>query len=242
MGTNVRRQRLIRQQELVPEEALNQVTATVIGVGAIGRPLALQLAAMGVRRLQLIDFDVVDDTNITTQGYRSSDVGQRKVDAVRSAVLAVDAAIAVDVAADRFRPALQTGSAVFCCVDSISARAAIWKAVRKGLPSSFSQPAGQSARQSGSHFWCDGRMLGETIRVLAATSHGDGECYQSTLFSQSQAQTGRCTSRSTIYAASVASGLMAHQFTRWLRGIPIDRDTMFSLLSMEICQLSPADR
>lgn len=238
--TPVRRERLMRQQELVPEEALNRVSATVIGVGAIGRLLALQLAAIGIQRLQLIDFDVVDDTNVTTQGYGWQDVGQRKVEAVRSAVLAVDSSIQVAVVADRFRPITATGTAVFSCVDSISARAAIWKTVRKRLSRSLgaSVPAGESAAD----FWCDGRMLAETIRVLAVTSHRDCVHYESTLFSQTQAQAGRCTSRSTIYAASVAAGLMVHQFTRWLRGIPVDSDTLFNLLSMDICQLSPCDQ
>jgi molybdopterin/thiamine biosynthesis adenylyltransferase len=54
---------------------------TVIGIGAIGRQVALQLAAIGVRRLQLVDFDRVDDTNITTQGYFETDIGRPKVQA-----------------------------------------------------------------------------------------------------------------------------------------------------------------
>lgn len=42
---------------------------TVIGVGAVGRQVALQLAAMGVSRFQLFDFDIVEPTNINFQGY-----------------------------------------------------------------------------------------------------------------------------------------------------------------------------
>ena len=57
--------------------------------------------------------------------------------------------------------------------------------------------------------------------------------YPTTLFAQSEAQAGRCTARSTIYAASIAAGLMVHQFTRWLRGLPVDRDTSLNLLAGE---------
>ena len=39
--------------------------------------------------------------------------------------------------------------------------------------------------------------------------------------------------RSTIYAATIAAGMMAHQFTRWLRGLPVDRDTSLNLLAGE---------
>ena len=73
--------RFSRQQDLVPQDRLQQTPATVIGVGAIGRQVALQLASIGVPKLQLIDPDHVEATNITTQGYRVCDLGQCKVSA-----------------------------------------------------------------------------------------------------------------------------------------------------------------
>jgi tRNA A37 threonylcarbamoyladenosine dehydratase len=60
--------RFIRQRDLVPSDRLSDVTTTVIGVGAIGRQVALQLAAIGAPSIQLIDFDMVDATNVTAQG------------------------------------------------------------------------------------------------------------------------------------------------------------------------------
>lgn len=88
--------RFVRQQELVPSERFSQLLVTVIGVGAIGRQVALQLAAMGVRRLQLVDFDRVDDTNVTTQGYLLEDVGQPKVSATARRVAPLDPVIEVE--------------------------------------------------------------------------------------------------------------------------------------------------
>ena len=49
--------RFARQADLVPQDPLNTLTATVIGVGAIGRQVALQLASLGVPNLRLLDFD-----------------------------------------------------------------------------------------------------------------------------------------------------------------------------------------
>lgn len=49
--------RFQRQSGLIPSERLSQLTATVIGVGAISRQVALQLAAIGTPQIQLIDFD-----------------------------------------------------------------------------------------------------------------------------------------------------------------------------------------
>ncbi len=209
--------RFVRQQDLIPQARLATTTATIIGVGAIGRQVALQLAALGVAKLQLLDFDVVEHHNVTTQGYREGDIGLPKVHATAFAISAIDATITVEKVHDRYRPKLETASVVFCCVDTISARSAIWKHL-----------------QHRTEFWCDGRMLGEVMRVLTATDIPSQQHYASTLFAQAEAQTGTCTSRSTIYAASIAAGLMVHQFTRWLRKLPLDKQLSFNLLSSEI--------
>jgi hypothetical protein len=208
--------RFARQSELVPADRLATMTATVIGVGAIGRQVALQLAAIGTPRVQLIDFDRVDVTNVTTQGYLADDVGQLKVAATGRAMHDLDGSIVVEAVADRYRSRLPLGDAVFCCVDSISARAAIWRSASDRC-----------------QFWADGRMLGEVLRVLVACDQQGRSHYGKTLFRQADAQRGSCTSRSTIYAASIAAGLMVHRFTRWLRGIPTDADTMLNLLAGE---------
>ena len=208
--------RFQRQEDLVPRDRLAGIKTTVIGVGAIGHVLALQLAAIGVPQLQIIDFDVVDLTNVTTQGYLTADIGQPKVEATAAAIRQLDPAIVVECVRDRYRPRMEIGQAIFCAVDSIEARAAIWRS------------AGARCR-----FWCDGRMLGEVLRVLAVADGHGRDHYPTTLFAQSEAQPGRCTARSTIYAASIAAGLMVHQFTRWLRGMPVDRDTSLNLLAGE---------
>ena len=210
---NAQSNRFSRQELLVPRKPLGGVAATVIGVGAVGRQAALQLAAIGVPRLQLIDFDAVDETNVTTQGYLAEDVGQLKVSAATAAIRRIDPAIVVETLADRFRPKHALGQAVFCCVDSIAARAAIWRSVRRGA-----------------RFWADGRMLGEVIRILAVADEAGRAYYASTLFRQAEAQRGSCTAHSTIYAASIAAGLMVHQFTRWLRRLPVDADLTLNLL------------
>ena len=71
--------RFERQAELVPRDRMLKEFVTVIGLGAIGRQVALQLAALGVPKLQLIDFDDVARTNVTTQGYSMNDIGRPKV-------------------------------------------------------------------------------------------------------------------------------------------------------------------
>lgn len=209
--------RFERQRDFVSENRLRSIAATVMGIGAIGRQVALQLAAMGIRELQLIDFDIVETSNITTQGYLQRDVGALKVEATRQGVLAIDPEITVHIVSDRFRPKQSLGVALFCCVDSIESRAAIWRSVREHC-----------------EFWVDGRMLGESLRILAAADSVSKKHYPTTLFPSAKAQVGRCTAQSTIYGASIAAGLMTHQFTRWLRGIAVDFDVTTNLLAGEM--------
>ena len=100
-----RTDRFVRQQDFVPRERLANVSVTVIGVGAIGRQVALQLACLGVPRLTLVDFDLVEPTNVTTQSYAMADVGCSKVVATAAAVRGIDPTIAVvtidDIKRDR---------------------------------------------------------------------------------------------------------------------------------------------
>jgi sulfur carrier protein ThiS adenylyltransferase len=209
--------RFARQEGLVPRERLEGLAIAVIGVGAIGRQVALQLASLGAKQLTLVDFDEVEEVNITTQGYLWEDLGKPKVLATAQAISRIDSSMEVSQICARYRPGLPVGDAVFCCVDSISARGAIWRS------------AGRNAQ-----FFVDGRMLGEVMRVLTVTGNDGREYYPTTLFAQAEAMTGGCTARGVIYTAAIAAGLMTGQFTRWLRGLPTDNDLSLNLLASEL--------
>lgn len=210
--------RFERQRDLVPRDTIVNLDITVIGVGAIGRQVAIQLAAMGAPRVRLYDFDKVAWTNVTSQAYDRDDARQQryKVFATADAMKRLEPTMCIVPVVDRFRPKHEAGDVVFCCVDSIAAREAIWRAVRSRV-----------------HFWVDGRMLGESIRVLAAADADDHVVYEQSLFAPSEATRGSCTARSTIFAASIAAGLMVNQFARFLRELPIDRDATINLLAGE---------
>jgi len=209
--------RFSRQEGLVPQERLEGLTISIIGVGAIGRQAALQLASLGARQLTLVDFDEVEAVNVTTQGYLQEDVGKSKVLATAQAISRIDFSMEVSQICARYRPGLPVGDAIFCCVDSISARGAIWRS------------AGRNTQ-----FWVDGRMLGEVIRILSVAGNEGRDYYPTTLFAQAEAVTGACTARGVIYTAAIAAGLMTQQFTRWLRELPIDCDLSLNLLASEL--------
>ena len=61
---------------------LKQAKVLLIGTGGLGAPLGLYLAAAGVGRLGLVDFDVVDFTNLQRQvTFGTEDVGRPKLEA-----------------------------------------------------------------------------------------------------------------------------------------------------------------
>jgi adenylyltransferase/sulfurtransferase len=66
------------------QKRLKKARVLCIGAGGLGSPLSLYLAAAGVGTLGIVDFDVVDLTNIQRQIlYSTSDVGRPKLDAAK---------------------------------------------------------------------------------------------------------------------------------------------------------------
>ncbi len=64
------------------QERLKRGSVLIVGAGGLGSPAAIYLAAAGVGRIGLVDFDVVDATNLHRQVlYGTSDVGRPKLEA-----------------------------------------------------------------------------------------------------------------------------------------------------------------
>ncbi len=70
---------------------LKQAKVLCIGAGGLGAPLALYLGAAGVGKLGMVDFDVVDFTNLQRQViHGTSDVGRAKLDSARDTLLEIN--------------------------------------------------------------------------------------------------------------------------------------------------------
>ena len=93
--------------------------------------------------------------------------------------------------------------------------------------------------RSVARFFVDGRISAEVMRIIAADDPFSDVYYATTLFPPEQAYVGPCTARSTIYTASIAAGLIVHQFAKWLRGMPVDRDLTLNLLAAEMTVKGP---
>jgi len=73
------------------QQKLKAARVLCIGTGGLGSPLALYLAAAGVGTLGLVDFDVVDFTNLQRQVIHfSSDVGRPKLESAKEKIAAIN--------------------------------------------------------------------------------------------------------------------------------------------------------
>ncbi len=105
---------------LIPEVAvsgqklLKKAKVLCIGTGGLGSPLAMYLGAVGIGRIGLVDFDIVDRTNLQRQIiHGTKDVGRSKLDSAKETiedinphveVILHDTALSSDNALDIIRP------------------------------------------------------------------------------------------------------------------------------------------
>src|SRR5258705_3389356 len=73
------------------QQKLKAAKVLCIGAGGLGSPLALYLAAAGVGTLGIVDFDIVDVTNLQRQIlHTTDDVGRRKLDSAADKLKAIN--------------------------------------------------------------------------------------------------------------------------------------------------------
>jgi len=77
---------------------LKNSSALIIGTGGLGSPVALYLAAAGIGRIGLVDYDIVDSSNLQRQViHGTSTVGKLKVESARERLQDLNPDIQVDI-------------------------------------------------------------------------------------------------------------------------------------------------
>jgi adenylyltransferase/sulfurtransferase len=88
---------------------LKNAKVIMIGTGGLGAPLGLYLSAAGVGRIGLVDFDVVDFTNLQRQVIHGTrDVGRKKLDSAADHMLDINPNVQID----RYEVALDSSNAL----------------------------------------------------------------------------------------------------------------------------------
>ncbi len=78
------------------QKLLSAGRVAIAGLGGLGSNVAYALARIGVGHLHLIDFDVVDITNLNRQQYFMEHIGMYKTDALKSLLLKINPYLDID--------------------------------------------------------------------------------------------------------------------------------------------------
>ncbi|MBY0521849.1 MAG: molybdopterin-synthase adenylyltransferase MoeB [Gemmataceae bacterium] len=88
------------------QKRLKAASVLLIGAGGLGSPLALYLAAAGIGRMGLVDFDIVDFSNLQRQVIHGTpDVGRTKLESARDRLNAINPEVKVDLYSTRLTAA-----------------------------------------------------------------------------------------------------------------------------------------
>lgn len=125
------RQILLKQVDIDGQLKLKQSKVLIVGLGGLGSPVALYLAAAGVGELHLADFDSVDLTNLQRQiAHETSSVGMHKVDSIIARLSALNPLLklvpyrtAMDT--DSLGDAVAAVDLVLDCTDNFTVREAV---------------------------------------------------------------------------------------------------------------------
>lgn len=125
------RQILLPQIDVDGQLRLKRSRALIVGLGGLGSPVALYLAAAGVGELHLADFDSVDLTNLQRQVLHDTpSVGQSKVDSALARLAALNPEVVLHplrgaLDADSLAAAVAAVDLVLDCSDNFATREAV---------------------------------------------------------------------------------------------------------------------
>ncbi|CAM3660953.1 molybdopterin-synthase adenylyltransferase MoeB [Pseudomonas wadenswilerensis] len=135
------RQILLAQVDIDGQLRLKNSRVLIVGLGGLGSPVALYLAAAGVGELHLADFDTVDVTNLQRQVlHDTASVGLSKVDSALARLTAINPEITLQahrsaLDEDSLAEAVKVVDLVLDCSDNFATREAVNAAcVAQGKP------------------------------------------------------------------------------------------------------------
>jgi molybdopterin/thiamine biosynthesis adenylyltransferase len=139
IGANVNDEQLLRysRQIMLPDvdidgqEKLLAARVLIIGLGGLGSPVAMYLAAAGVGHLVLADFDAVDLTNLQRQiAHTNARIGMNKAESAAQALRELNPDVQIDciaqiLDADNLAAQVAGATVVVDCTDNFQTRFAI---------------------------------------------------------------------------------------------------------------------
>lgn len=194
-----------RHRTIFSPEAFGNTRVDVIGVGASGSKIALELAKLGVSNLHVWDHDKVEEHNLANQLYGPTDIGRPKVEAFYDLALAQTGA-KVTVHQEKVDGSQALGPIVFVLTDTMSSRQEIWRRALKLRPNV--------------KLVIETRMGVNEGRVYSVvpTLPAHFRAYEETLYDDEEAEVSACGSKITVGpTGAFLAGLAVWQLIRWWR-------------------------
>lgn len=125
------RQIMLPEVEIAGQEAWLNASVLIVGVGGLGSPVSMYLAAAGVGKLVLVDDDVVELTNLQRQIVHNTDtIGMSKVESARRTIAALNpdteiVAIPKRLSDQQLAEQIADVDLVLDCTDNFSTRFAV---------------------------------------------------------------------------------------------------------------------
>ncbi|MBB6520805.1 HesA/MoeB/ThiF family protein [Pseudoteredinibacter isoporae] len=122
---------LLPEIDVSGQQTLLTSHVAIVGLGGLGSPAAMYLAAAGVGKLTLIDFDAVELSNLQRQIiHTNNSIGRAKVESAAERIAALNTDVNVQVIAKKLSPAelescFESVDLVLDCTDRFSSRFAI---------------------------------------------------------------------------------------------------------------------
>jgi adenylyltransferase/sulfurtransferase len=131
------RQIMLPEMDVAGQQKLLEAKVLIIGMGGLGCPIAMYLAAAGVGELIIADDDTVEITNLQRQiAHNQSDIGVSKVESAKETLLGLNSEVRLTLLNDRLEGeelerAVENSTVVIDATDNFSTRFAINKACIK---------------------------------------------------------------------------------------------------------------
>ena len=204
-----------RHRELINTEEFNK-RITVIGAGATGSFVVLALAKLGIKDIAVYDFDTVEEHNIANQLYSISDVGTKKVDALKE-IVRLNTGIEIKVFDEKFVKQPLNGY-VCVMVDSMASRKEIY------LNSIKMKPSVDLAIEP---------RMGLDMMRLYNINPIDTDLfkgYEDTLYDDSTAEVSACgNSMSVITSSMLVASYVVRQIINHFNGIEVPAEILLDL-------------